>query len=325
MKVKENLQNKIKNRALASFISKYGGIITVIILMMIFTSIFRPTFFRLSNILQLLVNNNSIFLAGLGMTFVILSGGIDLCQGALAAFSTMMAAMFLRWGLPVPLAILMTVVVGSFIGVINGAIVSIAKVHSFVVTLGMTTVLRGFAVAVNGGYPIPIDMESSLIAFGNGKTFGIPNAILVCLLAFVVSLFILKETNLGRNVYAIGGNPESARFSGISVVKTTIFSFAMSSALVALAGVILAARMFSGLPSASVGLETSAVTAVIIGGTSFTGGDGSVVGTAFGVIMLAILVNAMVMFGLPSWSQDVINGVIIIIAVIYDKMRTKTA
>lgn len=325
MKVKENIQSKIKNKALAGFISKYGGIITVIILMSIFTSIFRPSFFRLSNILQLLVNNNSIFLAGLGMTFVILSGGIDLSQGALAAFSTMVAALLIKWGIPVPLAIILTVIVGALVGILNGAIVSVAKVHSFVVTLGMTTVLRGFAVAVNGGYPIPIDVESALVAFGNGKSFGIPNAILVCIAAFAVSLFILRETNLGRNVYAIGGNPESARFSGISVIKTTIFSFAMSSALTALAGVILAARMFSGLPSASVGLETSAVTAVIIGGTSFTGGDGSVVGTAFGVIMLAILVNAMVMFGLPAWSQDVINGVIIIIAVVYDKMRTKTA
>lgn len=318
----DNKKIVIKEKRHIPFISTYGGIISVILLMMIFTTIFKPSFIKPSNLLQLLVNNNSVLLAGLGMTFVILGGGIDLSQGALAAFSTMIVALFLDFDMPVIIAICFTVIIGAVIGIINGAIVSIGKVHAFVVTLGMTTILRGFAVAVYGGYPIPIDMNSPIIAFGNKNTFGIPNVLWVCAAAFLVSITILKKTNIGRDVYAVGGNQEAARFSGISIVKTTIFAFAMSGALTALAGVILASRMFSGLPSASEGLETSAVTAVIIGGTSFTGGDGSVAGTAFGTILLAILVNAMVMFGLPNWMQDVISGAIIIIAVLYDKFRT---
>ncbi len=323
MKTGEKFKNVIGKKIITKSFGKYGGIISVVIIMMIITTIFNPIFFTKSNLLQLLVNNNNIFLAGFGMTFVILGGGIDLSQGALAAFSTMIVAMLLKAGFPVWLSIILTIMIGALVGIINGAIVSIAKVHSFVVTLGMTTVLRGLAVAINGGYPVPIDMSSSFIQFGNGSTFGIPNAILICIAALGICYFILTRTNIGRNVYAIGGNSESAIFSGISVIKTSLFAFGICSALTALVGVILASRMFSGLPSAAVGLETSAVTAVIIGGTSFTGGDGNVVGTAIGVILLGVLVNAMVMFGLPNWVQDVISGAIIIVAVIYDKQRTK--
>ena len=317
------VKKNFKNTGFGRFLTTYGGIISVILLMMIVTSIFKPTFLTGSNLLQLLVNNNNIFLAGFGMTFVILGGGIDLSQGAMAAFSTMIVALLILWGVPWWVAVIITVLLGAAIGALNGAIVSVFRVHSFVVTLGMSTILRGFAVAVYGGYPIPIDMENGFIQFGNGSSLGIPNAILVCIAAFLICLFLLTKTNVGRNIYAIGGNPEAAKFSGISVIKTNLFAFAMCAALTALAGVILASRMFSGLPSAAMGLETSAVTAVIIGGTSFTGGDGHIAGTAIGVILLAVLNNAMVMFGLPSWMQEVISGAIIIIAVIYDKMRTK--
>lgn len=318
--LKKNEQSK---GAFRKFVSSYGGLISVIIILMVVTSIFKPVFLTGNNLLQLLVNSNSIFLTGFGMTFVILAGGIDLSQGALAAFSTMTVALFLSIGMPVPVAIILALAVGACVGVVNGLIVSVAKVHSFVVTLGMTTILRGFAVALNNGYPIPIDMESDFINFGNGNVGGFPNAIIVCIVAFVVCWLILTKTNVGRNVYAIGGNQEAAKFSGISVVKTSVFAFGMSSALTALAGVILASRMFSGLPSAAVGLETQAVTAVIIGGTSFTGGDGNIAGTAIGVILLGVLLNAMVLFGLADWMQNVIQGAIIIIAVIYDKVRRR--
>ncbi len=318
-----DVKKSFRDTKLGKFIFTYGAIISVIILIGIVTGIFNPIFLTGSNLLQLLVNNNSVFLAGFGMTFVILGGGIDLSQGALAAFSTMIVALLLLVGVPAWLAIILTVLVGALIGILNGAIVSLFKVHSFVVTLGMSTILRGFAVAVYGGYPIPIDMENDFIAFGNGSTLGIPNAIIVCIIAFVIGYVILMKTNVGRNIYAIGGNAEAAKFSGISPVRSTIVAFAICAALTAMAGVILASRMFSGLPSSAVGLETSAVTAVIIGGTSFTGGDGSIVGTAIGVVLVGVLTNAMVMFGLPSWLQDVVSGAIIIIAVIFDKMRSK--
>ncbi len=315
----------IKNKSLAGFINAYGGLISVIIIMMIITTIIRPSFFTSSNIVQLLVNNNSIFLTGLGMTFVILSGSIDLSQGALAAFATMIFALLVRLQIPFPIAVILTCAAGGLIGILNGTIVSKANVHSFVVTLGMTTVLRGLAVAVNGGYPIPIDISNGWVSFSNGRVLAIPNVLILCAVVFIISFIILKRTNIGRNIYAVGGNQEAAKFSGIDIVKTTVFAFCMSGIFTALAGSILAARMISGLPSSCVGLETSAVTAVIIGGTSFTGGDGSVVGTVFGCILMAILNNAMVMLGIPDWMQSVMSGAIIIISVIYDRLRNKTA
>jgi ribose transport system permease protein len=135
---------------------------------------------------------------------------------------------------------------------------------------------------------------------------------------------ILHRTNIGRDVYAIGGNKEAARLSGISVIKTSVFAYAICSALVSLAGIILAGRMYSGLPSASSGRETRAVAAVILGGTSITGGDGKIFGTIIGVLILGVMLNAMVLFGLTSDTQEIVQGVRIIVAVVYDGLRKKT-
>lgn len=307
------------------FLKSYGGLIFVILIMMAVTSICNPVFLKGSNLLQLLINNNTIFLAGLGMTFVIISGGIDLSQGALAAFSTMVLALLIQWGVPGWIAILATIAVGGAIGAINGLIVAYGRIHSFIATLGMTTILRGLAIAFNSGYPLPIDSHSDVLQFGNGNVLGISNVILIAIAAFAICWFILNKTNIGRDIFAIGGNQEAAKFSGINVERTAIFAFVMSGLLTALAGAIMATRMYSGVPSCAQALETDAITAVIIGGTSFTGGDGNVTGTVFGTILLAVLLNCMVIFGISEWLQNVISGVIIIAAVVYDRIRHSKA
>jgi ribose transport system permease protein len=220
---------------------------------------------------------------------------------------------------------LITVLVGGVIGVVNGLIVAHGKIHSFIVTLGMSTILRGLAIALNKGYPIAIDSNKDIIQFGNGSIFGVPNVIVMCIIVFVICWFILNKLSIGRDVYAMGGNMEAAKFSGISVNKTTIFAFGMSGVLTAFAGTIMASRMYSGVPSCAVGLETSAIAAVIIGGTSFTGGDGNVTGTIFGTLLMAILLNCMVILGVSAWLQDVISGAIIIAAVVYDRVRRTKA
>ena len=145
--------------------------------------------------------------------------------------------------------------------------------------------------------------------------------LLIAVLAFVACWFILNKTNIGRDVFAVGGNAEAAKFSGINLAATTIFSFVLSGVFTALAGVIMAARMYSGVPSCATALETDAITAVIIGGTSFTGGDGNIGGTIFDTVLLAVIVNCMVIFGLQEWMQKVITGAIIIAAVLYDRIR----
>jgi len=307
------------------YLNNYGGITAVLLIMVVATSIMQPAFLRTANLLGILANANDVFLVAFGMTFVILSGGIDLSQGSLAAMSGMLMAMLLAAGIHFIPAIIITVIVGAICGILNGVIISRANVPPFVVTLGTMGIFRGLAMTMNSGYAQHIDMENPFIAFANGRLFGIPNVLFYVAVAFLICHFILHKTNSGRNVYAIGGNKEAAKLAGISVVKTSMFTYAVCSALVAFAGLILAGRMFSGLPSASVGLETRAVAAVILGGTSFTGGDGKIFGTIIGVLILSVLINAMVLFGLGPQIQQIVQGVIIIVAVVYDGLRRKSA
>ena len=318
-----NVQNKraFKNTPVGKFLKSYGGLMIVILAMMTVTTIFNPVFLKGTNLLNLLINNNTIFLAGLGMTFVIICGGIDLSQGALAAFSTMVLALLINAGVPSFIAVAATIAAGGIVGVVNGAIVAFGRIHSFIATLGMKTILRGLAIAFNSGYPMPIDSEHDVLSFGNGNILGISNVLIIAVAAFAICWFVLNKTNAGRDLFAVGGNQEAAKFSGINVEKTTVFAFVLSGLLTALAGTIMATRMYSGVPSCAEALETDAITAVIIGGTSFTGGDGNVTGTVFGTILLAVLLNCMVMFGISEWLQNVISGVIIIAAVIYDRIR----
>ena len=302
--------------------SKFGPVLLVIILISVITAIFEPIFLAPSNWVSLLVNNNNVFLTAFGMTFVLLAGGIDLSVGSLAALSGMFAAKLLTMGVGAIPTIIITLVVGYALGMLSGFIISKTDIPPFVMTLGTMTIYRGLAVALNSGYPLPIAMTNSFTILGSGYLFGvIPMPIVITVITFIFSAIILKKTNIGRNVYAIGGNPEAARISGISVLRTNLFAYGMCAMFAALTGMILSARMYTGLPSSSEGLETNAIAAVVLGGTSFTGGDGDVLGTILGVLLLAILLNGMVLLGFPAWLQSVVQGIIIILAVIYDKSR----
>ena len=317
--------DKSKPNVFKYYLNNFGGITAVLLVMVIVTSVMQPAFLRPDNLLGILANANDVFLVAFGMTFVILSGGIDLSQGSLAAMSGMLMAMLLATGLHFIPAIVITLAAGAICGMLNGVIISRANVPPFVVTLGTMGIFRGLAMTMNRGYAQHIDMHNPFIHFANGRLFGLPHVLYYVVFAFLICHFILHRTNVGRNVYAIGGNKEAAKLAGISVVKTSMFTYAICSALVAFAGLILAGRMFSGLPSASVGLETRAVAAVILGGTSFTGGDGKIFGTIIGVLILSVLINAMVLFGLGPQIQQIVQGVIIIAAVVYDGLRRKTS
>ena len=300
--------------------SKFGAIALIIIAMGAVTSIFQPVFLHKSNLLNLIVNNNNVFLTGFGMTFVIMAGGIDLSVGSLAALSGMFAAFLLDKGMNALLAILITLACCYALGMLSGFVVTKSKIPPFVMTLGTMTIYRGLAVALNNGYTIPISITHPFTVLG-GQIFGISTPILLIIVAFIIGAFILNRTNIGRNIYAVGGNPEAARISGINIMRTNMFAYGMCAMLAGLSGMILAARMYTGLPSASTGLETNAIAAVVLGGTSFTGGDGDIFGTILGVLLLAIMLNCMVLLSVPSWLQDVFQGLIIIVAVMYDKYR----
>ncbi len=310
-----------KNKTAKEIFSKYGALVLIIVAMMVGTGIFQPVFFNASNLLNLIINNNNVFLAAFGMTFVIMAGGIDLSVGSLAALSGMFAAMLLAAGVDPLATIVITMALCYGLGMVSGLIVTKSQIPPFVMTLGTMTIYRGLAVAINGGYTIPISIEDPFTQLGTGNILGIPTPIFIIIVVFAIGAFLLSKTNIGRNVYAVGGNVEAARISGINVLSTNMFAYGMCAALSGLSGMILAARMYTGLPSACVGLETQAIAAVVLGGTSFTGGDGDILGTVLGVLLLAVMLNCMVLLSVPSWLQDVFQGLIIIIAVIYDKAR----
>ena len=308
---------------LRSNLSQYAGVLAALVVLIVVATIFKPVFLSGDNIVNMIVNSTTIGLAAFGMTFVILTGGIDLSVGALAALTGVFAADLLGRGVPMGVVIPLGIIAGALVGMGVGAIIAKTNIPPFIVTLGLTNIYSGLAIAYNDGYPVPIALEDPFIVLGNGKILGIPTPILVLIAAFIICYIILNKTNVGRNVFIIGGNKEAARLSGISVTKTTMFSFAIHCALVALAGMILASRLYSGLPSAGKNMEMNAITAVVLGGTSMTGGDGNIIGTVIGVLLLQVLLNVMTIFSFPAFLQSLVQGVIVIVAVLYDYLRKK--
>lgn len=308
---------------LRSNLSQYAGVLAALVVLIVVATIFKPVFLSGDNIVNMIVNSTTIGLAAFGMTFVILTGGIDLSVGALAALTGVFAADLLGRGVPMGVVIPLGILAGALVGMGVGAIIAKTNIPPFIVTLGLTNIYSGLAIAYNDGYPVPIALEDPFTVLGNGKILGIPTPILVLIAAFIICYIILNKTNVGRNVFIIGGNKEAARLSGISVTKTTMFSFAIHCALVALAGMILASRLYSGLPSAGKNMEMNAITAVVLGGTSMTGGDGNIIGTVIGVLLLQVLLNVMTIFSFPAFLQSLVQGVIVIVAVLYDYLRKK--
>ncbi|MBQ9942044.1 MAG: ABC transporter permease [Christensenellaceae bacterium] len=306
-------------------ISQYAGILVTLVVIVVVATIIKPVFLNGNNIVSMIVNSTTIGLAALGMTFVILTGGIDLSAGTMAALTGVFAADLIQRGLPMAVVIPLGILVGAVVGTGIGLLIAKTNIPPFIITLGLTNIFSGLAIAYNDGYPIPIALDNEFSVLGNGKIMGVPTPIIVLILAFIICFIILNKTNIGRNVFAIGGNKEASRLSGISVTKTTMFSYAIHFALVAVAGMILASRLYSGLPSAGKNLEMNAITAVVLGGTSMSGGDGNIIGTVIGVLLLQVLLNVMTMFSFPASIQSLVQGVIVIVAVLYDYLRKKKA
>lgn len=320
MNGKSNVGSQAANR-FKNGISQYLGILAALAAIIIISTILNPKFLSGDNILNLVVNSSVTGIAAFGMTFIILTGGIDLSVGAFAAFVGVFAADLLQNGTPTGVVIILGLLVGLGCGMGVGAIVAKTNIPPFIVTLGLTNIFKGLAIAYNEGYPIPIAIDHEFSTLGNGKIGEVPTPIILLVVTFIICLLILGKTNVGRNVYIVGGNQEAAKLAGVSVLKTKMFAYGINNMLVALAGMILASRLYSGLPSAGSGMEMNAITAVVLGGTSMTGGDGNIIGTIIGVLLLQVLLNVMVMFSFPAFLQLLVQGTIIIVAVLYDYLR----
>lgn len=300
------------------------GTILALIILMVFVSILNPTFLQANNLMnlmrQLIING---FIA-LGMTFVILTGGIDLSVGSTLALTSAIFAGLLQNGMNTGLAILVAVGLGLILGLINGILITKGKLAPFIVTLATMTIFRGLTLVYTDGRPIAGPKDNFAFKFlGKGQFFGIPFQVILFILAFLCLWIILNKTSLGRKIYAVGGNEKASFISGINIYKVKIWVYVISSLMAVLSGLVLTSRLNSAQPTAGAAYEMDAIAAVVLGGTSMTGGSGSLTGTLIGILILGVLNNGLNLLGVSSFYQQIVKGIVILIAVLIDRKRNK--
>jgi ribose transport system permease protein len=295
------------------------GVLGAIIVLVIYFSLNSPVFFDTSNFVNIGRQTTLLAIAAFAMTFVILSGEIDLSIGAVASLIGMFTAIALRDGLPWFAAFAVALISGMLFGLLNGVITVIGRVPSFIVTLGTFSVARGIAFAITNRTAVPVNDESYLTIFAQADIGGIAIAVIYAALLFVVLHLLLTRTQFGTSVYAVGGNASAARLSGIPVARIKILVFMLAGLLVGIAAALQTARLASAPVEAARNLELDAIAAVVLGGTSFTGGRGSLVRTILGALLIGILNNGLQLTGVDSYVQLVIKGVIIVGAVLLDR------
>lgn len=295
-----------------------------LILFSAIVAVINPRFLSVANILNVFRQSSINAVIAIGMTFVILTGGIDLSVGSILAFCGAVSAAMLSSGINPVLSLLVALVLGLFFGIVNGFLVSVMKLQAFIVTLVTMTFLRGATLVFTNGKPITVNDGGALFEnIGGGYLFNIPIPIYITLILFVVGHYILTNTKFGRYTYAIGGNEEATKLSGIKVNNIKIWIYGISGILSALAGIITTSRLFSAQPTAGTGYELDAIAAVVLGGTSLAGGVGKITGTALGAIIIGVLGNALNLLDVSSYYQMMIKAAVILIAVLIDKKSNK--
>ena len=295
-----------------------------LILFSAIVAVINPRFLSVANILNVFRQSSINAVIAIGMTFVILTGGIDLSVGSILAFCGAVSAAMLSSGMNPVLSLLVALVLGLFFGIVNGVLVSVMKLQAFIVTLVTMTFLRGATLVFTNGKPITVNDGGALFEnIGGGYLFNIPIPIYITLILFVAGHYILTNTRFGRYTYAIGGNEEATKLSGIKVNNIKIWIYGISGILSALAGIITTSRLFSAQPTAGTGYELDAIAAVVLGGTSLAGGVGKITGTALGAIIIGVLGNALNLLDVSSYYQMMIKAAVILIAVLIDKKSNK--
>lgn len=285
---------------------------------------FVPNFLLASNLASVARQTAVINIMALGMTMVIISGGIDLSVGSILAMGGFLGSLAMAKGMPIPAAIATGIAVGALCGFANGFMTTRLKINSFIVTLGTLGAFRGLTLIFANGLPVhEIPPEFSFL--GEGNILFLPTVLWVLLACGLLVHFLLEHTKLGRYAFAIGSNPEAAFYAGIPVAFHTTAVYAICGALTGLAGMIEASRLMTGQPTAGQGYELQAIAAVVIGGGSLRGGEGSVIGTLVGAFIMGLLANGSDLLGISPYWQQVIIGAIIILAVSFDELRKRRA
>lgn len=283
-----------------------------------------PHFLTVSNLLNVAEQAAIIAIVAVGMTFVIITGGIDLSVGSVLAFAGVVMASTLHAGVPVPVALAVALGTGLFCGLLNGALITLGRLPPFIATLGMMSVARGTALMFTEGRPVS-GFAGGFRSLATDEVLGIPVSVIIMVGVYVVAHFVLTRTKLGRYTYAIGGNEEAALLSGVNVRLYKAAVYGIAGMLSGLAAVILTARLNSAQPIAGMMYELDAIAATVIGGTSLLGGEGTVVGTLIGALIMAVLRNGLNILGVSSFVQQVVIGSVIIAAVLIDMWLKRRA
>ena len=311
-----------------------GGAVAILLLLVLAFFIATPNFLTVRNLLNILRQYSVPAILAVGQTVVIVSAGIDLSVAATAALSgSLMGVAFAHWGWPEPLALLLGLSAGFGVGAINGFVITRWRVPDFIATLGTLAAVRGVALLVTDGLPVPDytravegrTIPGSVGTLGSDSALGLPLIVVVAVVCAVAGWFVLMRTKLGRSAYAIGGNREAARVSGIRVDRAKRRIYVISGLMASVGGMMLAGRLASANALMADGMELQSIAAVVIGGTNLFGGEGGVGGTMIGILIIGVLANGLNILGVADFWQRVVNGFIIVIVVALDQWRRRIA
>lgn len=318
MNTNENVKRKFEYKEM---LSKLGPLLALIVLI-IFVSILSPSFLSLTNLMNLMRQVSTNALIAFGMTFVIITGGIDLSVGStLALSSTIMAGMIVN-GIDPLIAMTVSLIAGFILGAVNGLLITKGKLVPFIATLATMTIYRGATLVLTDGKPITGLDETFIFQFmGRGYFFGIPFPIVITLVVFALLFVLLHKMSFGRKTFAIGGNEKASFIAGVKSNKIKIFVYSISGVLASLAGIILTSRLNSAQPTAGESYEMDAIASVVLGGTSMSGGKGRIFGTLIGALIIGTLNNGLNLLGVSTFYQQIVKGIVIIIAVLIDRRK----
>ena len=318
MNTNENVKRKFEYKEM---LSKLGPLLALIVLI-IFVSILSPSFLSLTNLMNLMRQVSTNALIAFGMTFVIITGGIDLSVGSTLALSSAIMAGMIVNGIDPLIAMTVSLIAGFVLGAVNGLLNTKGKLVPFIATLATMTIYRGATLVLTDGKPITGLDETFIFQFmGRGYFFGIPFPIVITLVVFALLFVLLYKMSFGRKTFAIGGNEKAPFIAGVKSNKIKIFVYSISGVLASLAGIILTSRLNSAQPTAGESYEMDAIASVVLGGTSMSGGKGRIFGTLIGALIIGTLNNGLNLLGVSTFYQQIVKGIVIIIAVLIDRRK----
>jgi ribose transport system permease protein len=313
---------RLRERSFFKIVSN-NLILAALILLCIILSLLTDRFFTVKNFMNIIVQSTTTGLVTVGMTYVILTGGIDLSVGSVLAIASAIGASVIKSGLPISLGIVTMLAVGTLFGLSQGLLISKLKMPAFIVTLGGMTIARGLTMVFLQGKTIA-GLSSRFQFIGNGFIAGVvPVPVVLVLVVFLIAFYVLRFTSFGRGLYAIGGNREASKLSGLNTDRIETAAFAFCGFTAGLAGVVLTSRLGTAIPTAGNGLELDAIGAVVIGGASRAGGRGTIFGTLIGVLILGVLNNGLNLLNVDPFFKGVVQGAVILTAVFIDTIRKR--